>query len=339
LISLLIAAVCCAGAFSGAAPELVKQTRKVMGTFCEIQIYDADKVKAEKAAKEALDEMTRVDGLLSNYVEASELSVMNREAAQGPFRASRELYDFVRECRKFNLATLGAFDPTVGQLARAWGFFSTKPAKPSEEAIALAKSKSGFDKVRLNDSRRTISYTVSGLEIDPGGIGKGYAVDRAVEVLKRRKIKSALVSAGGSTLYGLGHPPGRNFWRVGIKDPSRGTQLLAYALLYNNSVSTSGVLEQSVREADRRYSHIFDPRTGEPIEGICQVSVIAPKAMDSDALTKAAYILSHESIQQLFKKRTGVHAFRIEGLCTTDASPWVTPWSTSGQFEAVQPAP
>jgi thiamine biosynthesis lipoprotein len=233
---------------------------------------------------------------------------------------------------------MGAFDPTMGPLVRAWGFFTPRPAVPSAPEIAAARLKSGFDKVILQDKGRTVSYAVAGMEIDPGGIGKGYAVDRAVAVLKKRKIRSALVSAGGSTLYAVGHPPGFDWWRIAIRNPENDAQPFALAALRDNAISTSGVAEKSVRIAGRRYSHIFDPRTGEPVDGVCQVSVVTQTATASDALTKAAFILSRDTLMQMFGKLKGTHALRVEGTCEGAGTKWTTPWSSSvfvGNTESV----
>jgi FAD:protein FMN transferase len=330
---LVIAVVLCgmasrAGVPAG-EPALYRQARRVMGTFCEIQVYHTDAGAAEQAIKRALDEMERVDRLLSNYDPKSELSAMNKEASVSPFRASPELFGFVKRCREFYAATAGAFDPTVGPLVRAWGFLTQHPAKPTDSEIEAAKAKSGFDKVRLDNHSRTVSYWVAGVEIDPGGIGKGYAVDRAVMVLKQLGIRSALVSAGGSTLYALGHPPNRPGWRIAIKDPEDEQKSVAIIELKNNSLSTSGVSEKSVQIGPRRYGHIFDPRTGESAEGMCQVTVVAPNATESDALTKAAFILAREDAWAFLRPRAGVHALRMEGACGTGGAVQITPWSST----------
>jgi FAD:protein FMN transferase len=299
-----------------------------MGTFCEIQICHSDASFAEQATRRAFDEMERVERVLSNYDPESELSALNREGSRIPFRVSDELFEFVRRCQSLYEATEHAFDPTVGALVRLWGFFTSHPGKPSDRDIADAKTKSGFDKVKLNDEARTVSYAVAGMELDLGGIGKGYAVDRAVQVLREMNVDAALVSAGGSTLYGLGFPPGRPGWRIAISNPADWQQAAAHVDLCGSSLSTSGVTERSVEAGSHRYSHIFDPRTGEPVERMCQVTVIAPNATESDALTKAAYILPRDSVVNLFKLRAGVHALRMEGPCG-EHSVWITPWSSS----------
>lgn len=298
-----------------------------MGSLAEIQVYHADGELAERAIGAALDEMQRVDGLLSNYRPDSELSRMNTGAAKAPFRASRELYDFVKRCRSYFDETLGTFDPTMGMVVRAWGFFSPRPARPSPSDAAAAKARSGFDKVRLDDVSQTVSYAVEGLELDPGGIGKGYAADRAVSVLRSLGISSALVSAGGSTLYALGRPPDGEGWKVGVRDPSKPTTFLRFVLLRDNALSTSGVSEKSVQIDGHRYGHIFDPRSGEPVENMCQVSLTADTATESDALTKAAFILPRETLIALLGERRKIHILRVEGACESGGATWTTPWS------------
>ncbi len=314
--------------FSVAAPPIHRQSTKLMGTFCEIQVCHSDAAVAQQAICRAFDEMQRVERLLSNHDPASELSALNSEAYRSPFRVSDELLDFVLKCRALYEATENAFDPTVGPLVRAWGFFNSHPEKPSDSDIAAAKAASGFDKVQVNEAAHTVSFAAAGMEIDSGGIGKGYAVDRAVQVLREVGIEAALVSSGGSTLYALGSHPGRPGWRIAIKNPADWQRPLALANLCGCSLSTSGVSERSVQAGSRRYSHIFDPRTGEPVERMCQVTVIAPRATESDALTKAAFILPRDSVMNLFGRRPGIHALRMEGPCG-ESSLWITPWSSS----------
>jgi thiamine biosynthesis lipoprotein len=192
--------------------------------------------------------------------------------------------------------------------------------------VATAKARSGFDKVRLDEASRSVSYAVDGLEFDPGGIGKGYAADRAAAVLRQAGIGSALVSAGGSTLYALGHPPGQDGWKVAVRDPLAPATSLRVATLRDEAISTSGISDRFVEVDGRRYGHIFDPRSGAPASGVCQVSVVAPTAADSDALTKPAFILPRGSVQALFSKREGVHAIRVEEACDHGVV-WTTPWS------------
>jgi thiamine biosynthesis lipoprotein len=301
-----------------------------MGSLAEIQVYHADAGVAAHAIAAALDEMQRVDRLLSNYVADTELSRMNATAARAPFRASSELYEFVKTCRRYFGETLGTFDPTMGPVVRVWGFFTAHPSRPDTAIAAAAKARTGLDKIHLDDATHSVSYEVEGMELDPGGIGKGYAADRAVSVLRRLGVSSALVSAGGSTLYGLGRPPDRDGWKIALRDPSSPATAVRFATLRDRAISTSGVLEKFVDVDGRRYGHIIDPRTGDPAEGVCQVSVIARDATESDALTKGAFLLSRDLVTKLYADR-GVHVLRLEGSCAGRPTIWTTPWS-GGMF-------
>lgn len=334
--ALLIATWLVLNASAGADQQLHRQSRRVMGSLAEIQVYSEDADMAARAMTAALDEMQRVDRLLSNYAADTELSRMNAVAANGPFHASEELYEFVKSCRRYFEATRGTFDPTMGPVARAWGFFTPHPSEPTPAAAAAARARAGFVRVRFDDATRSISYDVEGVEIDPGGIGKGYAADRAAAVLRQFGISSALVSAGGSTIYAVGRPPDRDGWKIAVRDPARPATSLRFVMLRDTAISTSGVAEKFVVADGHRYGHIIDPRNGEPAEGMCQVSVVASDATGSDAYTKAAFLLSREALTRLFGGRREIHVLRIEGTCKEGEPVWTTPWS-EGVFSAASP--
>jgi thiamine biosynthesis lipoprotein len=335
---LMVSAVVLSGVvFSQSSPQRVpyKQMRYVMGTLCEVSIYDSDTMRAQQASNRAFEEMQRVDRLLSNYDPASELSRMNRLASSVVFEASPELFKFVKECHRFFGITEGAFDPTVGPIVRAWGFLGAHPHIPSEDETKLLRRKIGMEKVEINDADATIYFPVQGMEIDPGGIGKGYAVDRAARALKEFGVTSALINAGSSTFYALGHPPDQEFWWIGVKDPQRPEQAIAFVPLCDNSLSTSGILERQVQAGERTFGHIFDPRSGRPVEGILEVSVIAPTATESDALTKAAFVLTQRAGFKIFQALSGVHVLRVEVKRPHGWQVATTPWST-GIFRIVR---
>lgn len=317
---------------AGQEPDVAlhRSARRLMGTLFEVKIYHTDPRIAAAAAEAALDEMQGVQDLLDIHGEDSELSLVNREASARPLRVSDSLFDFLELCAKYVVETKGTFDPSVGPLVRAWGFLGGgRPARPAEDEIEKARARSGFDKVQLDDRSRTVRYSVSGVEIDPGGIGKGYAVDRGVAALRRLAVDSALVSAGGSTIYALGVPPDRNGWTVAVASPSSLEPAIRHVVLRNEAVSTSGVTYKFAADGGRRYSHIFDPRSGRPVEGMCQVSVVAPGAAESEALGKAAFILSREALVDMLDSRPGVHVLRLEGPCGSGGTVWSTPWSAT----------
>jgi thiamine biosynthesis lipoprotein len=161
---------------------------------------------------------------------------------------------------------------------------------PHRAEIRGALARVGHENVILDKDNFTVAFRRSGVEIDPGGIGKGYAVDRVVELLKERGIRSALITAGGSSIYGLGSPPGDPAWKVKIRHPKKPSQTVAELELNNLSMSTSGTSEKFFVSGGKLYSHIFDPRTGYPAEGMLSVSVVAPRTLDSEAWTKPVFI-------------------------------------------------
>ena len=188
---------------------------------CEyaIDMYGPDAVALPRIADEAFDEVDRIDRLMSHYKADSPLSRINREAAQHPVAVDPELFDFLVEAMRYHHDSGGAFDITVGPLMKAWGFFRGEGRVPSEDELAAARRLVGGAHVIVNPASRTIAFDASGVELDLGGIAKGYAVDRVVGLLKRRHIAAALVSSGGSTIYAFGTPPERDGWPITIQDP------------------------------------------------------------------------------------------------------------------------
>jgi len=178
----------------------------------------------------------------------------------------------------------------VGPLIRAWGYHDGAGRLPDEVTVREALERVGYRNLLLDPTRRTVRFARAGVEMDPGGIGKGYAVDRMIEVLKRNGIDRALVSAAGSSIYALGAPPGKDGWRVLIRSPVKVESDAGHVLLRNSSISTSGNSEKFFRAGGKRYGHIFDPRTGYPVRGVLLVSVVAPRAIDSEAWTKAFFV-------------------------------------------------
>ncbi len=262
-----------------------------MGTTFSVVAYGTDLGQLEGSSRAAMDEAHRLDRLLSNYLSDSEWSRVNREAAEHPVVVSPELFDLLSACLGYSQQSEGAFDITVGPLMKVWGFYKGEGLLPRPEEIEDARARVGYRHVRLDPTRRTVQFDRRGVEIDPGGIGKGYAVDRMVDVLRRQGVEIALVSAGGSSIYGLGAPPGDPAgWVVPVRAPADPLQAAATVRLKNMSVSTSGSYEKFFRAGGRLYSHIMDPRTGYPAQGTASVSVVAPLTIDSEAWAKPYFV-------------------------------------------------
>ena len=263
-----------------------------MGTTFTIDLYGANTGRLQAAAEQAFEEVQRLDRMLSNYIPDSELSGVNREAAYAPVKVSREFFDLLSTCVEYSRKSEGTFDITVGPLMKVWGFYRGSGHLPHRAEIRAALADVGYEKIELDRSQLSVRLTRPGVNLDPGGVGKGYAVDRMVSVLRANGVNCALVSAGGSSIYGIGAPPNDSRgWYIRIRDPKNEEKTAAEVYLNNDSISTSGNYEKFFWAEGKLYSHLMDPRTGYPAEGMLSVSVIAPKTLDSEVWAKPYYIL------------------------------------------------
>jgi thiamine biosynthesis lipoprotein len=278
---------------------------------CEyaIEAYGQDAEALPRIVEEGFDEVDRIDRLMSHYKSASPLSRVNREAAQHPVAVDPELFDFIVDAMRYHHDSSGAFDITVGPLMKAWGFFRGEGRVPSEAELAAARRLVGGAHVMLNPVSQTIGFDEPGVELDLGGIAKGYAVDRVVGLFKRRQITAALISAGGSTIYALGAPPGREGWEVTIQDPIDSRKIAFTVQLKDRAVSVAGSSEKSFEAGGVRYSHIMDPRTGRPAQGVLSVVVLASTGTDGDALDDAFFVLGLERSRAYLNRLRDTEAF------------------------------
>ena len=272
---------------SAESASFVHQKRYAMGTVFEIVIYDEDQPLAAATARAALDEVVRLDAVMSNYKPESELSRLNRAAGLQPVRVSGELYQVIREALYYSRISGGQFDISVGPLVDLWKAALAGGPVPTSAEQSRARACVGYQKIELLPPDR-IQFHSGCMRLDLGGIGKGYAVDRVVQLLQASGIRRAYIDAGGSTIYALGAPPGMEAWNVGLRDPSG--RLAPETMLVNSSVSTSEQSAPSVLEGDAP-GHIVLPGTGKPLRTRYAVSVIAASATASDALSTTLLLL------------------------------------------------
>lgn len=286
----------------GAKPERLRPERSdllrlerslnAMGTTYTLVLYGSDKYGLDAVIDNAFEEVRRLDSMLSNYIQDSEWSRVNREAGRQPVPVSAEMYSLLAQCVEYSRQSEGAFDITVGPLMKIWGFYKNSGRIPHRAEIRGALANLGWRHLQLDPASRTVRFLRPNLNIDPGGIGKGYAVDRMVDILRRGGVTSAFITAGRSSMYAIGNPPNESRgWQVDIPDPRRAERTVFTVFLKNESMSTSGTTEKFFVAGGRTYSHIMDPRTGYPARGMLQVSVIAPRTIDSEAWTKPFFIL------------------------------------------------
>ncbi len=288
--SILFLLAAAAGAGHSADLLRFEASAEAMGSTYSVVLYDQDRNKMETAADDAFDEVRRLDSLLSNYRSESEWSKVNSEARERPVAVSEELFDLLSACLQYSRASDGAFDITVGPLMNVWGFYKDSGRLPRPGEVGKALGQLGYRNLILDASKQTVAFARAGMNIDPGGVGKGYAVDRMVDVLKKDGIRTALVSASGSSIYCLGAPPEKAGWTIRIKNPSNEFQHVAEVVLKDQSLSTSGSYEKFFVAEGKTWSHIMDPRTGYPAQGTLSVSVIAPRTLDSEVWAKPYFI-------------------------------------------------
>ena len=267
----------------------LKRSQMIMGTMVEITVIPPD----DEAIKAAFEEIKKVDVLMSTYKENSEISILNRE---GENRVSAETLQVIREALKFSKLTGGAFDITCRPLINLWKKAKKEEVVPSPEEIKEALSLVGYEKILVEGDM--VRFQKNGMQIDLGGIAKGYAVDRAIEVLRKNGIRQALVNAGGD-LYALGSGQGGKKWQVGIQDPRQEGKLLGIIKVKDIGVATSGDYQRYFTLEGRRFSHIVDPKTGQTVQDVpMSVTVIAPDATTADALATGVFVLGpHKGIE------------------------------------------
>lgn len=295
------------------ASQWIVQARYSMGTVWTIE---AAGPAIRLAVEGAFGEIRRLDELLSTYRRDSELSRVNRGAADGWVPVGDEIFALLGRAFGYSRESDGAFDPTVGALVRVWGFKHLDYRKPGDAEISRAKERVGYGHVAL-DPARGVHFARPGVEVDLGAIAKGYAVDRALEHLRRGGATSARVDAGGNQGVFGPSPTGRP-WRFGVKHPRADGEILGVLPLAAGGISTSGDAERGFWHGGVRYGHILDPLSGWPVSGMLSVTAVAPSAEQADALSTTLYVLGVEKGMRLLAAHPGCHALFVQAGPSAD---------------------
>ena len=277
------------------APYLLKIGRRAMACQFQIMVNAGKYETATETAIEALDRVDQLEQLLTVYHDDSEVSQLNRLATGDYSFVSPELADLLRLSLRLNKITDGAFDITAGPLAEVWAVARHKSALPGEAEIKQALQRLGCQHLAFDEQEETVKFLRSGIALDFGGIGKGYALDDGASILESDGLLDFLFHGGRSSVLARGKctdaSAGESAWRVGVIHPLRPSQRLAEVRLENCALSTSGSQTQSFTFGGRRFGHVLDPRTGWPAEGVLSVTVVAPTAAEADALSTALFVL------------------------------------------------
>jgi thiamine biosynthesis lipoprotein len=282
------------------APVLV--ARNAMATRFEFALHGADPVRLRAAAEEALDEVDRLEDLLSLYRPHTDVARVNAGAADGPVRVSPEVFHLLRRAFALTVVTDGAFDVTAAPLVKAWGFVGGSGARPEPARFAEARRCVGPRLVALDETAFTVRFTRPGVMLDLGSLGKGFALERAAELLREAGVTSALLHGGTSTVVALGAPPDAEAWSVALPD---GRSIG----LRDEVLSVSATWGKSFREGGRTFGHVLDPRSGEPVTGERMAAVALPSATESDALSTALLVLGESGLERLRAFRPELRAW------------------------------
>ncbi len=285
--------------------EPLDRTALIMGTLVEIKIYDHDQSKANQAINAAFAEMSRIEQLMSRHVDDSDVSRLSH--ADAPLAVSQETADLIRLGQQIAHLSHGAFDLTLGRLKELWGINTDHPYVPTDAERRQAVTGIGPDALQVDG--RVVSKSTPALQLDLGGIAKGYAVDRVVALLRQAGITSAAVNAGGDISL-IGDHQGQP-WRIGIQHPRKQGEVLVTLPLANCAVVTSGDYERFFDRDGLRYHHIFDPATGAPARRCQSVTVIAADAATADALATAAFVLGPEQGLKMLEDKNGVEGLIV----------------------------
>ncbi len=294
---------------------LIRVTRRAMATTFEIAIPQGTP-HAIDAASAALDLIEELEQQLTTYRDDSEVSQLNRMAAEESVVVDPGLFQLLQRCATYTLDSAGAFEIAVGALVDVWGVCQRAGRIPSPAELVEATACSGFRHVVLNGSplAPTVQFRRAGLKLNFGAIGKGYALDRAAELLQRDwGIESALLQGSGSSMFGLGCPPNDlRGWPVSIRHPEADRPALDVVHLKNQGLGTSAATFQFFEFHGKKYGHVLDPRTGRPAVGTQSASCLAGSAAEADAISTAFFVAGADWTQEFLRSRTHLGALLLK---------------------------
>lgn len=280
----------------------------VMGTAARVEFEFSDPKVSQDMIKAVVAEMNRIDQLMSPYKETSELSLINREAANGPVRISQEMFDLLVLSNRYSEITKGAFDISFSSVGYLYDYRNNQ--KPSDSQIAELKEAINYKMIKLNPEDSSVEFLDKRVKIDLGGIAKGLAVDNSMGILQKAGVKNAYVNAGGDSRL-IGKKNGR-LWYIGIKHPRDENKLLTNLPLEEVALSTSGDYERFFEENGTRYHHIIDPQTGDSAREIRSATILANDSTTADALSTSVFVMGVQKGMELINSIDGVSAIMVD---------------------------
>ena len=300
--------------------SLYKETLKLMGNRFEISVVATNKSGAKVCIDGAVEEIRRIEKLLTTFNESSQTNLINRHAGLRPVKVDKEVFDLIKRSKKISELTQGAFDITYGSIdKRFWNFDQTITHLPDRQTAKNLVRLINYKNVVLDQNNLTVFLKEKGMRIGFGGIGKGYAAEKAKILLKEMGIESGIVNAAGD-LTAWGYQPGGKPWTIGIADPNITRNAFSYLELTNTSIATSGNYEKFVLIDGKKYSHTIDPKTGYPVTGIKSVTIISPNAEIADAMATPVMIMGIQVGIDMINQLNGIECIIIDDANTIHTS-------------------
>lgn len=276
--------------------------RMTMGTIARIVVTAENTQQAYQAIDAAFDKIFQIEELMSDYDPDSQLSKVNQSGFEKPVPVDTELFEVLSTAKAYSCLSNGAFDITIGPVVQLWRIAKENETAPDPKALIQAKEAVGYKNLILDPEKKTVQFAKQGMFLDLGGIAKGYAIDKAIQILRDANIKGAMVDIGGD-LRCFGIPANdKQHWLIGIQDPAKEGNVLLTLKMDDMAVATSGDYRRFVMIEDQKHSHIIDPVTADSANELSSATLIAPTAMAADALATAVTVLGNKKGLELINK-------------------------------------
>jgi thiamine biosynthesis lipoprotein len=282
----------------------------LMGSRFEITAVSSKEDKAQEAIQAGIEEIQRIEKLISSWDPNSQTSEIIANAGIKPVQVDQELFNLIRRSLKISRLTHGAFDISYASVDKIWKFDGSMTEMPDSATVAASVAKINFNNIILDAENRSVFLKEKGMKIGFGAIGKGYAANKALEIMSKMELDGALVNASGD-LISWGKDAGNKDWKIGISNPKNKEQIYAWLNISETAVVTSGNYEKFVEFKGERYTHIIDPRTGYPVKGLSSVSIICPNAELADALATSVFVLGKEKGLELINQLNGIECILV----------------------------
>lgn len=297
--------------FSLQAQIVYHEHHSLLGSPYDITVVAKDSLDGQMFAKQSVQELKRIEQLISEWIPTSEVSKINQNAGLISVKVSQEVFDLLQRTVKFSTLTDGAFDVTWAGMDRIWKFDGSMKTMPSDSLIKNSVRNVGYKNIVFNEKDTTIFLTQKGMKIGTGGIGQGYIADKIKDLLQVSGCKSGLVNISGD-INTWGMQPNGKPWTVAIVNPVNKEKVFAYFPLIDSAIETSGNYEKYVVFNGKRYSHIIDPRTGYPAQNIVSVSVFAKHTEIADALATGVFVMGVEVGLNLINQLKGIECVIVD---------------------------